>query len=42
MMVLLGQIVISLNTARTFTAGAGTQTAGLAFGGISGPSTCKP
>jgi hypothetical protein len=34
MMVLLGQILLSLNTARDTLAGAGTQTAALAFGGF--------
>jgi hypothetical protein len=35
----LGQQVLDLNTARTGVAGAGTQTAGLAFGGYIGPPT---
>jgi hypothetical protein len=39
MMVLLGQILQSLNTARHYLAGAGTQTAGLAFGGYTTANT---
>jgi hypothetical protein len=37
-MVALGQILTSLNTARTWLSGAGTQSAALAFGGILVPA----